>query len=143
MGFSAHNASITVMIFLAAWAACATGESEARARAAEALPQPTKAERHAQKRDVDGVERGGAAHVFAAAHATRQREAKQARQTEGQGAGLKNSTDDVNTTSIRKPLITITTTFCHCVQTRRPPKASVIWRAEPIQNTPTLRVVTH
>ena len=92
----------------------AAAEPEARARAAELLPQPTKAEGHAQKGDVDGVESGGAAHAFAAAHATRQREAKQARQTEGQGAGLKNSGDDVKKTSRNYP---ITTTRANLITT--------------------------
>jgi hypothetical protein len=119
----------------------AAAEPEARARAAELLPQPTKAEGHAQKRDVDDVESGGAAHAFAAAHATRQREAKQARQTEGQGAGLKNSGDDVKKTSKNYP-ITIT---ANLIKTWSPPSKEKfgIWLAEPIQNGPTRRVLTN
>ena len=118
----------------------AAAEPEARARAAEVLPQPTKAEGHAQKGDVDGVESGGAAHAFAAAHATRQREAKQARQTEGQGAGLKNSGDDVIKTSKTYPF----TTTANLITTWNPPSKEKrgIWLAEPIQNGPTRRVAT-
>jgi hypothetical protein len=132
---------MAIIIFIAAAA-----EPEAPARATELLPQPTKAECHAQKRDVDGVESGGAAHAFAAAHATRQREAKQARQTEGQGAGLKNSGDDVKKTSINWPLATTTKVFFPTPPSpsgipRRttwfnPPSKEKfgIWLAEPIQN---------
>ena len=83
--------SSVVVLLRAVWAAWAAGETVARARAAEALPKPTKAESHAQKGGVDGVVHGGAAHAFATSHAPRQRKAKQARQSEGQGAGSKNS----------------------------------------------------
>ena len=157
IGFSAHKASsMTAMIYMAVWTAWAAGEPETRARAAEALPQPTKAEGHAQKGDVDSVEHGGAAHGFAAAHAPRQREAKQARQTEGQGAGLKNSGDNVKETRNQTQLTTNLTTrfiftrmwcdWCktidYSVNRRYPTKESVVWRAKPIQNTPTLGVLT-
>jgi hypothetical protein len=63
------------MTLCAAWAAWAGEEATTRAGTAEVLPQPTKAEGQAQEGDVDGVERGVAAHAFAAAHAPRQRKA--------------------------------------------------------------------
>jgi hypothetical protein len=73
---SAHKASrVGIVTLFAAWAARAGEEATKRAGTAEVLPQPTKAEGQAQEGDVDGVERGVAAHAFAAAHAPRQRKA--------------------------------------------------------------------
>jgi len=72
---SAQKASFAAMFCCAAWAAWAGTEAAARAGTAEALPQPTKAKGQTQEGDVDGVERGVAAHAFAAAHAPRQRKA--------------------------------------------------------------------
>ena len=67
-------ASTEAMSFCAAWAASAGSRTEAAARAGttEVLPQPTKTEGQAHEGDVGGVERGVAAHAFAAAHAPRQ-----------------------------------------------------------------------
>ena len=72
---SAHKASSITMFCCAAWAARAGADAAARAGTAEALPHPTKTEGQTQEGDVDGVERGVAAHAFAAAHAPRQRKA--------------------------------------------------------------------
>ena len=72
---SAQKASFAAMFCCAAWAAWAPAHAAPRAGTEEALPQPTKTEGQAHEGDVDGVERGVAAHAFAAAHAPRQRKA--------------------------------------------------------------------
>ena len=71
------------MSLCAAWATWAVHEAAARAGTTEVLPKPTKAEGQAQEGDVDGVERGVAAHAFAVVHAPRQRKANQTRQIQG------------------------------------------------------------
>ena len=101
----------------------AVHEAAARAGTIEVIPKSTKAEGQAQEGDVDGVERGVAAHAFAAAHAPRQRKANQTRQIQGQGQHVQNAEAQIR--SIDQPT------------------ESLIGGAIPVQHTPTAREKTH
>ncbi len=61
---SAQKTCRVIMSLCAAWATWSVHEAAARAGTTEVLQKPTKAEGQAKEGDVDGVERGVAAHPF-------------------------------------------------------------------------------